>query len=261
MILRLDHVGLATDDPGGVGGFLSTLGLRKYDEGHADDYGVACEFWQFAGGLGNPAVEVVSPSRERSEISGRLERQGPGLYHLAFEVDDLDSERTRLRGEGWKAVDATPCGEPARACGWRSCTPRTPPTSWSSWCTTPRRPGARMITLDDVRAAALHLPRTQEHLIREYVKFRVGRIVYASVSPDETAMGFAFPREERELLIASEPEKYQLPRTSDLRYNWVQLRMAAFAPEELGPLVVDAWLMAVPRSVGEAYLDSLTAEG
>ncbi|ESP99100.1 VOC family protein [Streptomyces sp. CHA1] len=110
MILRLDHVGLATDDPGGVGGFLSTLGLRKYDEGHADDYGVACEFWQFAGGLGNPAVEVVSPSRERSEISGRLERQGPGLYHLAFEVDDLDSERTRLRGEGWKAVDATPCG-------------------------------------------------------------------------------------------------------------------------------------------------------
>ncbi|MFD4986137.1 MmcQ/YjbR family DNA-binding protein [Streptomyces sp. NPDC058374] len=117
-----------------------------------------------------------------------------------------------------------------------------------------------MITLDDVRAAALHLPRTQEHLIREYVKFKVGRIVYASVSPDETTMGFAFPREERELLIASEPEKYQLPRASDLRYNWVQLRMGAFDPGELGSLVVDAWLMAVPRSVGEAYLESLAGD-
>jgi hypothetical protein len=39
--------------------------------------------------------------------------------------------------------------------------------------------------LADVRAIALGLPRTSEHLIREHVKFRVGRLVYASVSPDE----------------------------------------------------------------------------
>ncbi|MFD4986138.1 VOC family protein [Streptomyces sp. NPDC058374] len=109
MILRIDHVGLATEDPGGVAAFMTTLGLRKYDEGHADDYGVACEFWQFGGGLGNPAVEIVSPTQEPSAISGRLARQGPGLYHLAFEVDDLESETARLRGEGWTAVDATPC--------------------------------------------------------------------------------------------------------------------------------------------------------
>ncbi|MFE5816167.1 MmcQ/YjbR family DNA-binding protein [Streptomyces sp. NPDC056479] len=114
-----------------------------------------------------------------------------------------------------------------------------------------------MITLQDVRAAALHLPRTEEHLIREYIKFKVGRIVYASVSPDETTMGFAFPKDERESLIASEPEKFQLPRASDLRYNWVHARMPALTPEELAPLVLDAWLMAVPRSVGDAYLESM----
>ncbi|MEF9904728.1 MmcQ/YjbR family DNA-binding protein [Streptomyces sp. P9-A2] len=118
-----------------------------------------------------------------------------------------------------------------------------------------------MITLDDVRAAALRLPRTEEHLIREYVKFKVGRIVYASVSPDETTMGFAFPREERDLLIASAPEKFHLPRTSDLRYNWVSLRMPAFTPKDLAPLVLDAWLMAVPKSVAVPYLESLQGEG
>ena len=41
-----------------------------------------------------------------------------------------------------------------------------------------------MASLEDVRAIAMSLPRTTEHLIRDHVKFRVGRIVYASVSPE-----------------------------------------------------------------------------
>lgn len=117
-----------------------------------------------------------------------------------------------------------------------------------------------MITLEDVREAALPLPRTEEHHIREYVKFKVGRIVYASVSPDETTLGFAFPKDEREALIASEPEKFQLPRASDLRYNWVHLRMAAVGTSELRELILDAWRMAVPGRVAEAYLDALSRE-
>ncbi|MFF8277401.1 VOC family protein [Streptomyces sp. NPDC015346] len=109
MILRIDHIGLATDDPVGVAAFMTALGMRKYDDGHVDDYGVACEFWQFSGGSGNPAVEIVSPDQDNSAISGRLERQGPGLYHVAFEVDDIESEMARLRGHGFTAVDGEPC--------------------------------------------------------------------------------------------------------------------------------------------------------
>lgn len=116
-----------------------------------------------------------------------------------------------------------------------------------------------MITLQNVREAALPLPRTQEHLIREYIKFKVGRIVYASVSPDETTLGFAFPKEERDLLIASSPDKFQLPRASDLRYNWVHLRMSAVDEPELGELILDAWQMAVPRSVAVEYLGRTTS--
>jgi len=48
-------------------------------------------------------------------------------------------------------------------------------------------------TLDDVREIALSLPRTTEHLIRDHTKFRVGRLVYASVSADEERMGFGSP--------------------------------------------------------------------
>ncbi|HEX3823995.1 MAG TPA: MmcQ/YjbR family DNA-binding protein [Mycobacteriales bacterium] len=105
------------------------------------------------------------------------------------------------------------------------------------------------MTLTDVRAIALPLPRTSEHLIRDFVKFRIGSIVYASVSPDEALMGFGFPKEERAALIEAEPDKFQLPRTSDLRYNWLVARMSELDETELRELVVDAWRMCVPKFI------------
>src|SRR3954447_8914046 len=83
------------------------------------------------------------------------------------------------------------------------------------------------VDLHDVRAIALSLPRTEEHLIRQYVKFRVGRIVYASVSPDEDVMGVGFPREDRAGLLAAEPEKFLPPLPSDERYQWLRVRLPA----------------------------------
>jgi hypothetical protein len=114
-----------------------------------------------------------------------------------------------------------------------------------------------MVTASDIRAWALTLPRTEEHLIRDHVKFRVGKIVYASVSPDETIMGFGFPREERDALIAAEPAKFCLPRPSDLRFNWVHARMAAIGPAEMRELVTDAWRMVVPKRLAAAHLRTI----
>ena len=111
-----------------------------------------------------------------------------------------------------------------------------------------------MITAADVRAAAMALPRTEEHLIRDYIKFRVGRIVYASISPDETTIGFGFPKEEREAMIASRPDTFLWPRQSDLRYQWINARMAALGGDEMAELIVDAWLMCVPKKVAAAHL-------
>lgn len=111
-----------------------------------------------------------------------------------------------------------------------------------------------MVTLDDVRGWALALPRTQEHLIRDYVKFRVGRIVYATVSPDETILGFGFPREERAALIAAEPDRFLLERPSDQRYNWIDVRMSVLSLDEAREFVTDAWRMVVPKRLAAEYL-------
>ena len=110
-----------------------------------------------------------------------------------------------------------------------------------------------MVTLDQVRAVALELPRTTEALVRGRVKFRVGRIVYLAFSRDETVMGFAFPREWRDALVDSEPDKFMLPSQSDLRYNWVLVRLASIDALEMRELVVDAWALVVPKRVAAAY--------
>ena len=111
------------------------------------------------------------------------------------------------------------------------------------------------MTIEDVRSLAMGLPCTTEALVRDRVKFRVGRIVYLSFSRDETVMGFAFPKEEREALVASEPDKFLMPSRSDLRYHWVLVRLAAIDATEMRELVLDAWRMVVPKRVAAAYDD------
>jgi hypothetical protein len=114
-----------------------------------------------------------------------------------------------------------------------------------------------MVTVDDVRQVARDLPRSSEHLIRDRVKFRVGQIVYVAFSRDETVMGFAFPKEERADLVASEPRTFHLPGQSDMRFNWVQAWMAELDEEQMTELVLDAWRMCVPKKVWAAYLPRL----
>ena len=109
--------------------------------------------------------------------------------------------------------------------------------------------------MDEAREVALSLPRSYEALVGGRVKFRVGRIVYLAFSADETLMGFGFPKEVREALIRSDPQKFLMPRPSDLRYNWARVRLPAIDETEMRDLIVDAWAMVVPKGVAAAHLD------
>ena len=113
-----------------------------------------------------------------------------------------------------------------------------------------------MASLEDVRRIAMSLPRTSEHLIRDHTKFRVGRLVYASVSADEERIGFGFPKEERVALVDSEPDKFMMPLRSDERYNWVRARLPVLDDDELREILIDAWCMVVSKKAAASYLHS-----
>jgi len=110
-----------------------------------------------------------------------------------------------------------------------------------------------MAVIDDVRQLGTELERSYEVYVRGRLRFRVKQIVYVAFSLDETVMGFAFPKEERAALVASEPHKFVMPRESELRFHWVYAQLPALDPAEARELVVDAWRMVVPQKVSRAY--------
>ena len=112
------------------------------------------------------------------------------------------------------------------------------------------------MSVADVRAYTLTLPRAYEVVVRGRIKFRVGRIVFVDFSRDEKVMGFGFPKEWRRALVESEPEKYLLPSQSDMRFHWACVRLEAIEEEEMRELVLNAWAMVVPKYVSEPYAQS-----
>ncbi len=114
------------------------------------------------------------------------------------------------------------------------------------------------VTIDDVRRVAAGLERAYEVVVRDRVKFRVGRLVFLAFSRDETMMGFGFPKELRAGLVESDPDKFLLPRQGDMRYNWVVVRLAAIDLDEMTELVQDAWAMCVPKGVAARHFARLS---
>ncbi|WP_202879352.1 MmcQ/YjbR family DNA-binding protein [Nocardioides cynanchi] len=104
-----------------------------------------------------------------------------------------------------------------------------------------------MTTADAVRRVGLALPRAYEVEVRGRSKLRVGQIVFVAFSHDESLMGFGFPTTERDGLVASDPETFFLPGTTDLRYQWVCAHVDRLPDDEMRELVVDAWRMCTPR--------------
>jgi len=117
------------------------------------------------------------------------------------------------------------------------------------------------VSVDDVRALTAGLPRSYEVLVGGRIKFRVGRIVYLAFSRDETLMGFAFPKEEREAALETYPDKFLRPKPSDMRYQWLVVRLEAIDRAELRELVFDAWRMVVPKMLASLSDDELGRQG
>jgi len=110
-----------------------------------------------------------------------------------------------------------------------------------------------MAAVKDVLHLGSELERSYPVYVRQRLKFRVGQIVYVAFSLDETVMGFGFPKEQRDALVAGAPEKFSLPSESDLRFHWVHAHLAALESTEARELVVDAWRMVVPQKLARVY--------
>lgn len=102
---RIDHIGVAVAD------------LDAAIELHAELYGMALVHRETIAAQGVEAalldvgeshMELLAPLGEETPVGRFLARQGPGLHHVAYAVDDVDDALRTLRDRGLRAIDEAP---------------------------------------------------------------------------------------------------------------------------------------------------------
>ncbi len=105
MFDRIDHVGIAVEDlDGALALFEGTFGMPAVYRETVEEQGVEAVLLE----IGDGHVELLSPVSADSAMARFLERSGPGLHHVAYRTDDIDSALHHARAVGLRLIDERP---------------------------------------------------------------------------------------------------------------------------------------------------------
>ncbi|WP_232798438.1 methylmalonyl-CoA epimerase [Salinibacter altiplanensis] len=102
---HLDHIGIAVDDAAAVvERFRDLLGTAAYKTEAVRGQQVRTHFLD----AGSAKLELLEALGDDSPVQHFLDRQGEGLHHVAFEVDDLSATMARLRNAEFELLSEDP---------------------------------------------------------------------------------------------------------------------------------------------------------
>lgn len=105
MIEAIDHIGIAVEDlDSAVEVYSKQLEMPVEHRELVAEQGVEAVLL----GVGESHVELLAPLGPDTPVGKYLEKRGPGLHHVAYRVEDIESELERLKGEGMKLIDQVP---------------------------------------------------------------------------------------------------------------------------------------------------------
>ena len=102
---EVEHIGIAVqelEDAKKI--YCDILGLELTDEKTLPERGVKVAFLE----TGNTKVELLEGIGDESPVSKFVERKGPGVHHLCFEVEDIKRVMDELATAGVRLIDETP---------------------------------------------------------------------------------------------------------------------------------------------------------
>jgi methylmalonyl-CoA/ethylmalonyl-CoA epimerase len=103
--MKIEHIGIAVKDLDASNLlFERLLGYPPYKEESVASEGVVTSFFK----VGDSKLELLQATHENSPIAKFLERRNEGMHHIAFEVDDIEREVSRLELEGFKLISSIP---------------------------------------------------------------------------------------------------------------------------------------------------------
>lgn len=103
-MVRIEHIGIAVKSLKEANGLFQRLFGEAYKQETVQTEGVITSFFR----VGPNKVELLEATRPDSPIAKFIEKRGEGIHHIAFEVDDLEGEMARLKGEGFELLNDTP---------------------------------------------------------------------------------------------------------------------------------------------------------
>jgi methylmalonyl-CoA/ethylmalonyl-CoA epimerase len=102
---RIDHIGVAVEDlDQAVALYGGPLGMELQHRETVEEQGVEAVLL----GVGESHVELLRPLSPDTAVGRFLARSGPGLHHVAYGTDDIDSALEAVRGAGLRLIDERP---------------------------------------------------------------------------------------------------------------------------------------------------------
>jgi methylmalonyl-CoA/ethylmalonyl-CoA epimerase len=102
---RIDHIGVAVEDlDGAVALYSDSFGMREEHRETVADFGVEAVLLE----VGDGHVELLAPLGLDTGVGRFLESRGPGLHHVAYQTDDIDSALESARAAGIELIDERP---------------------------------------------------------------------------------------------------------------------------------------------------------
>jgi len=102
---RIDHIGLAVADlDAAIELHASTYGMPLVHRETVAEQGVEAALLD----VGESHVELLAPLSEDTPVGRFLAARGPGLHHVAYQVDDVSTALAQLRDAGLRLIDEAP---------------------------------------------------------------------------------------------------------------------------------------------------------
>jgi methylmalonyl-CoA epimerase len=102
---RIDHIGVAVEDiDAAIDLYASSFEMREQHRETVEEQGVEAVLLE----VGDGHVELIRPLSPDSGVGKFIAKNGPGLHHVAYATDDIDSTLGKVREAGLKLIDEQP---------------------------------------------------------------------------------------------------------------------------------------------------------
>ncbi|MBI1921953.1 MAG: methylmalonyl-CoA epimerase [Geobacter sp.] len=105
MLKKINHIGIAVHNlEEAIPFFGGTLCMTFKGVEEVDGFKVRVAFFQ----IGESKIELLEPTAKESFLAEFLAKNGQGIHHIAYEVEDIEAAIRKLEEDGTRMIDKTP---------------------------------------------------------------------------------------------------------------------------------------------------------